>query len=50
VWLLRRGGLATEALTPVRVRRGCSCLEPLEHLHQLLLKHVEFSNLLLDDA
>jgi hypothetical protein len=32
------------------VRRGRGCLEPLEHLHQLLLKHVEFGNLLPDGA
>jgi hypothetical protein len=32
------------------VRRGCGCLEPLEHLRQLPLKHLEFGDLLLDGA
>ena len=48
MWLLCLRGLAAQALTPVRVRRGRGCLEPLEHLRQLLLKHLEFGNLLLD--
>jgi len=32
------------------MRRGCGCLEPLEHLRQLLLKQLKFGNLLLDGA
>jgi hypothetical protein len=29
---------------------GCSCLEAIEHLRQLLLKHLKFGDLLLDGA
>jgi hypothetical protein len=50
VWLLRLQGFAAQALTPVRVRRGRGGLEPLEHLCQLLLKHLKFGDLLLDRA
>ena len=49
-WLLCLRGLAAQALTPVGVRRGRGCLEPLEHLRQLPLKHLEFGDLLLDGA
>jgi hypothetical protein len=50
VWLLCFWSIVAQALTLVRVRRGCGCLEPLEYLRQLLLKHLEFGNLLLDSA
>jgi hypothetical protein len=32
------------------VRRGRGGLEPVEHLRQLPLKHLEFGNLLLDSV
>jgi hypothetical protein len=50
MWLLCLRRIAAQALTPVRVRRGGGCLEPLQHLHQLPFQYVEFGNLLLDRA
>jgi hypothetical protein len=40
--------IAAQALTPVCVRCGRGGLEPVEHLRQLPLKHLEFGDLLLD--
>jgi hypothetical protein len=47
-WLLCFRRIVVQALTPIRVRHGCGCLEPLEYLRQLPLKHLEFSDLLPD--
>ena len=49
-WFLCLRGVAVQASTPVSMIHGCGRLEPLEHLHQLPFKYLEFGDLLLDGA
>jgi hypothetical protein len=47
-WLLILRGIGAQASTTIRVRRGRSRLEPLEHLRQLPFEQLEFGDLLLN--